>query len=1018
MRKNIIALMLVLPLLFIFVVFSSGNVASVGVSVSASGISIMNAPEGGLRIDLAKYKNDFRIAAEVFPENASNKGYSFRVEAIEGSDVADVSVANDGTVSARGVGTARIVAVSNDGAYTDAMTVMVSSSKPYDMTVSVYEIGANEDLLTKTEGGYEAVLSTGTYRFHTSLFPSSFSEAKVQILSGFAVVKGDTVLLPFEGDTLLSFVAENGAFGAIERRVRLRTVSPATVSGITVNGAASVTLSVEKFARSASFFVQADEKPTIAENENVALSRVFAADGVKGRYVAEVEFKSEYRSEFSLSVLSGGGSAEVTFSFEEFAFDVRSTLPVQGGDAVMLVDSPVTFFAVPSVMAEGVSFIWSIKNVTPQESEILLNVSDSSCTVTSKGTGTFTLVAVPYKNGHALDVLPVETPVTAVHDVTFVQIENRTNVGLAGTYTVAGSSYNGGSVPAPYSYELDVRTYCNTERIFALSDLNFSVSDPSLARLTVAEDRVFVTALGKGTVTVSACWIGNESFGRNASVSLTLNVVSDGVLCNTSREVFAAADAAFPVVLGADVMLGEDIKGDISALRARLGRMKSTYNVEFYKNMGREAEAFVSYVIEFKNDVYGNGFALNAEYFTNAKDAAGTPLIYRGPLHFVSFGEVANVAAQDNISFLVRTDGVTLYNVVLLGCSDSSLEEDGQYKLEKLNNVGTVLELNADCAVLNTRVRNGRTVVRAYGGNKDGMRYFIDSLNENEGAERDRADVRIEGCILSQAREFILKIGANRALRAVKENGAEPILTDASGRPYSVSDTDSRLQDAYFYRSYVMTDVTLKDSVLETSGLFSVGLETNFSGAVLAEDSSQSGVNFEGWAGAGGTSFASVLRVQGDVRTYDWKDVSLIDSSTLIESQLSQFKLNIGGMLEFAMHFAPEKYGDILALYEGKKVVHGGIALYGGGRNYSIVERNGMQTALNDLSEYSVNISILKESQDADMADQGNFLPLAAGTQDFRFYMYGSNSANGYAKQLADASQGTKYEGIVSVSAF
>ena len=44
MRKNVIALMLVLPLLFIFVVFSSGNVASLGVSVSASGIEILDNP--------------------------------------------------------------------------------------------------------------------------------------------------------------------------------------------------------------------------------------------------------------------------------------------------------------------------------------------------------------------------------------------------------------------------------------------------------------------------------------------------------------------------------------------------------------------------------------------------------------------------------------------------------------------------------------------------------------------------------------------------------------------------------------------------------------------------------------------------------------------------------------------------------------------------------------------------------------------------------------------------------------
>ena len=158
------------------------------------------------------------------------------------------------------------------------------------------------------------------------------------------------------------------------------------------------------------------------------------------------------------------------------------------------------------------------------------------------------------------------------------------------------------------------------------------------------------------------------------------------------------------------------------------------------------------YVIEFKNDVYGNGYSLNAEYFTNAQDGSGTPLLYRGPLDFVSFGEVADVAAQDNISYLVRTDGVTLYNVVLLGCGDSSLEEDGQYKLENLNNIGTVLEVNADCDILNCRVRNGRTVVRAYGGNRDGENYFIESLSQNKGCDGERINVRIEGCILSQGR--------------------------------------------------------------------------------------------------------------------------------------------------------------------------------------------------------------------------------------------------------------------------
>ena len=129
MRKNVIALMLVLPLLFIFVVFSSGNIASIGVSVSASSIKILNAPEDGiLRIDLAEYNDDFVIAAEVYPGNAANRGYTFKTEAVEDTEFADVTVLEDGTLRANTVGSARVTAVSNDGGYTDGWWISVSTA--------------------------------------------------------------------------------------------------------------------------------------------------------------------------------------------------------------------------------------------------------------------------------------------------------------------------------------------------------------------------------------------------------------------------------------------------------------------------------------------------------------------------------------------------------------------------------------------------------------------------------------------------------------------------------------------------------------------------------------------------------------------------------------------------------------------------------------------------------------------------------------------------------------------------
>ena len=352
----------------------------------------------------------------------------------------------------------------------------------------------------------------------------------------------------------------------------------------------------------------------------------------------------------------------------------------------------------------------------------------------------------------------------------------------------------------------------------------------------------------------------------------------------------------------------------------------------------------------------------------------------------------------------------------MLVCNDDLLEEDGQYKLEKLNNVGTVLDINADCTLSGCRVRNGRTVVRVYGGNTSGDDYMRDTLDGSSIADRDRAIVTIDRCLISQGREFLVKLGVNRALASDTRSSVEPDLVDAAGKPYPTMD-DSLWQDEYFYDRYVMSDLTLRDSVLETSGLFSIGVESNFAGAVLAANSAESGIEFDGWPGTGGTSFASVLRLEGDVRMYDWKGLDLIDSSTLIDSNGvdGRFSLDLGGMLRFAAEYAPDKYGDIIQNTADGDFVHGGIALYGGGKNYAQVVTDGLDENLRDFKQYRVNISILAESDDDVMIDQGGFLPLAAGSQDFRFFMYSKDSANNFDKQKADAANGIKYDALYGI---
>lgn len=1018
MKKNVIALMLVLPLLFVFTVFSSGNVASLGVSVSVNGVEILNSPQNDtLHVDLASYNGDFTLDVKVTPENASDKKVSFVVEEVPGSAFADVSVSEAGVVTAKSTGIARISAVTNDGGYRDSITVNVTSSKPYGMNVALYGLNGEENLLTPTANGYTAQVTTGTYRYETSLYPEGYG-VKAEVQSGFAVIDGNagTLLLPFDGETVVDFYYDNGAFGVIRKRVTL-SVRQSSESGLTVNGEESCTLALEQGSTSCAFYVQAQQSPVVKENAYV---QGFSVQQLQQNcYKVAVELSPD-ATDTVLEVAVGDKTAFVNVVYAEFAFSVRGDVAVTDDSAVVLAGSPVTFYAVAEVAAENVTYQWNGDGLRLDVSQ-----DGASCTVTAAQAGSYSLTVTALKNGVAMDIYPVTLSVQAVVPVSSVQFKSVAS-GLAMQRAVAGYKYSDSvSSLVRNSFTVDFFAYYNGQTVQNALQYMDVEYDEKIADVEISQSGIIVTPKAKGEVTVSVRWKGNASFGTDVGAQVTLLCLPDAVAVSTSDQAFAASKAGLAMVLENDVVLGTAEDGSVYSVeerKAMMGTMQSTYNTQYYHNVGQAEQAKVNYVLEFRNDVYGNGYSINAMHFTAVKDSSGVSQIFRGPLHFVSYGQVASVAGQDNSAYLVRTDGITLCNVTLLGCSDETLSDGkGGYDLSALNETGTVLEVNADCSIINCRIRNGRNGVRIYGGNRQGNGYFIQSLAENDGAWHHRADVTIEGCIISQAREFLVKIGSNRALQANSGLSSddvnacvEPSLLDASGNPYDVQ-TNDYLNDKYFYDTYVMTDVTLKDSVLETSGLFSVGIETNFAGTLLYAQ--QDSIIFEGWPGTGGTSLPSVLRLEGDVRMYDWKDLSLVDSSTLIDSEQSRFKLNISAMLDYVCtNYSGTQYGYeyIIDRKQNVNYVHGGIAFYGGGKNYSQLDVSGLDKSLADLSVYPVNLNMLKGAE-GETGEQADFLPVAAGTQDFRFYMYGSRSDNNVDKQLADQASGQKYSGVKPV---
>lgn len=992
MRKNIIALMLILPLLFVFAVFSSAKTASLGVPVGASGIEILGKPEkGALRLDLAEYAGDKSIKAKVLPEAASDRGYTYRVEG-------DLSVDGEGFLSAERTGESVVTVVSKDGGYEDSVKVVVYSSRPYDFSLSLSS-SMGENVLEEEEGGYFARAATGSYLLSSSVLPAGqFEQPTYAVEEGFAVFGGaGDVLFPFSGETVLTAsmpVRRGGKDLAEKKRIALELLPVRSESGLSVNGG-NPALVVSREEESVSFFVEGDLKEVLP---SPYLERSLIDPLGEGRARVTVFFGAD-RNDFSFSLL-GEGEEEVSVSFEEFDFSVRSDLPVQGAETSVLKDVPVTFYALPTVSAEGIGYVWSADS-----EEVVLEPHGSSCRLTAKATCSFTLEVRALRGGKELDIFPKRIPIAAVERVGDIQFENRTDLGLSSSYVLAGKRYDGEGT-AENEYPLSVSAFDGEEER-GTDSLLFHVSDGSAARLEEREGKIVLLPVGTGRVEIEAMWQGNASFGTEVKARLSLYVQPDAVAVYTSGELCRAMGEGRAAALERDVLLGSDEQGAPLPAAARaemLKSMKSTFNTEYYRRAKTESEenAFVRYALEFTNDVYGNGHSLNAEYFTNARDGAGQPLWFRGPLGLVKFGQLASVAAQDNSAFLIRK-AVTLYNLTLLGCSDSSLLKENGVDLSALDKVGTVLEINGDARLINCRVRNGRNVVRVYGGNQSGEEYFCESLPDG-----DKTPIRvlIEGCALAMGREFLLKIGANRALRANEKNGAEPDLLGEDGAPYAPR---QERYDEYFTEKYLLTDVTLKDSVLETSGFFCIGLECNFSGELLKEGAS-GGVNFDGWQGVGGTSFASALRLEGDVRLYDWKDISLIDSSTLIETEMPELKLDVAAMLSYVSSLGPE-YGDILLSEGENRFVHGGIALYGGGKNYSSVDLSGLDGERNDLAEYPINLDVLSKAE-GNTGYQGQILPSAAGTQDFRFFLYRKDGPCGLAAQRRDAAEGRKYAAV------
>lgn len=532
--------------------------------------------------------------------------------------------------------------------------------------------------------------------------------------------------------------------------------------------------------------------------------------------------------------------------------------------------------------------------------------------------------------------------------------------------------------------------------------------DPKTGAISFAADALDVEDVDFG---VRYCY-GDKKLESGALFNI--RCVKNGINVTNYIELYCATKAT-----DHSIVLQSDITSDFGKINGQyvlesLGlyeTIHTTYDDTYYQNAGRGDEATVKILLKFENDLYGNNHAISAHNvtakqgkFDNAERPEGA--LFQGPLDFVKLDQgaanYASVKAQDNICFALY-EGVTVTNVQLRGYDFKNTASGSSLDLRELNWVGTTVEVFGDGVTIEySELTNGRTVLRAFG-------------DFNNSAKK--INVTVTNCILSQAREFIMRIGSNQFINGgymetviIDNEKVSRFTTHALSFPntqeyqekYDISKLPFNKSNAYgfdvkkkYYQyeqeqkdayddAFIKTFVTVKDSVFESAGIFAIGMDSHFGGGMLHKGSDifPGTAGIEPWHDLAKTSYGAKLTFKGTVKLLNWKALDEIDSTMLIETAGSWGPNNPSNdmtlyLKEMIAAMEEGKYPYIFTNHNGRDYVHAGIVFFGGGKNYCVFDSDDGKI-VSELSTY-----------DIDLAEVGKgILKQAAGNEKFYFFIY------------------------------
>lgn len=989
MTKKILLLVLFLPMIIMISLFTTTDAVSLAISIPVTGIEIVEDNIVYLDLDqLETYKVDYTV----YPTNASNAEVALSTEKVGDNRLAEVEF-KEGYLIPKSIGMAKVYLSTIDGGFKDSFIIQVDSNMLQEIECEI-----DKDELYVGDTAY----------ISTTFIPAN---AKNQVLTYTSnnenvvtVSNNGTVKAVGRGEALITIASIDDETVKDEILVNVYNTDIMDISEsevITWDKAGEINLSI---ASDVEYELKTEildnaGNVTTTDNITVSLSEQDENGNVKLSYELKEGFVGTYKVKVTI-ITALGYSLSKEFEVKKVdkisvAFNYTDTPTFAQGST-----SPMNFSLTP-YNAKGVRY-----EVSTSNKNVVVTELNGSFILFAQLPGVTKVTVKAYVEG-------IDEPATTSVDVVVMPKAFNVNelgktYGIEGVWTVAKVNADGSDTvnKLTLSYGKEVgEGFLENVKWVAVDAEGKEIGDVSIN--SDGEFKILSNSF-VGDVYFKAVY-SYEGKVLKESTPVKVECIGNAVTVTCYEELLAATKAEKAIVLANDVtdfgyykdgtVMGEALidsygkQVTIVLPETAYTKMPTTYDWTYYKNLGYTNAPTVNVLIQFKNNVYGNGYTINAHNVASALDSSNKPYkpldstksspLFQGPLNFVgvtdSNAAAISVKAQDNIIFGLH-ENVSIKNVELKGCDLK--DSGGQVKLNDLDNVGTVAEVLGDNVNISySRITNGRMCLRIFG----------DINNPNKAI-----NVNINNSVLSGAREFIIRMGSN----AFIDGGLDP--NNCSPHLPNNTVTEFPVQPSYFKKSeeqkkayddaFIKTFVNVKNSVFKSCGFFSIGIDSHFSGGLLADGQSKEilGGRFAdiigpGWKNLAKTSYGAKLTLDGDVRIYDWKMLETVDSSTLIEilgnnELFNKMKFDLRELVKEVSN--KSEFGNILFTdpnyNNNAEYVHGGIAIFGGGKNYGIVEEKNVKDSIAQLNGYKIGLD-----------DAGvSYLTAAAGQEKFYFLMH------------------------------